>query len=299
MQSRPADIQDSVEAAMLAGLARGDGVVAGVGPVLRHLLVNDDRDYFADDILATLRGMVGDVARQLAGEDHADLSAALVDVPGLVAQAHALAAEGQLARRLRETQGMDPVLSPLLQALIASPRGEMAALAMQVLAAQARFVQQQRRMQWPLVELPAELLHGALQAWRAVAGDAATARENAVRADYDEAATRLGLLARLIGEMGAGVVAALELPHAGVAIFASALAHASTQARSGVVLSMLSRQVERLVLGLRAGGLSAAGVEAAVLALHPGATPPAGLGRIEPERAARLLALADPVIGER
>lgn len=273
---------------MLAGLARGDGVAAGVGPVLRHLLVNDDRDYFADDILATLRGMVADVARQLAGEDHEDLAAALVDVPGLVAQAHALAAEGQVTRRLRETQGMDPVLSPLLQALVASPRGETAALAMQVLAAQARFVQQQRRMQWPLSEMPAELLHGALQ----VAGAAATAREGDVRADYDEGATRLGLLSRLIGDLGAGVVAALELPHAGVAIFASALSHASGQTRGGAVLSMLSRHVERLVLGLRAGGLGVVGVEAVILALHPGATPPVGLGRLEAERAARLLSLS-------
>lgn len=286
MQSGPADNQDSVESAMRAGLARGDGVVAGVAPVLRHLLVNDDRDYFADDILATLRGMIADVAQQLAGEPHAepraDLVAALVDVPGFVAQAHALAAEGQVTRRLRETQGIDPVLSPLLQALIASPRGEMAALAMQVLAAQARFVQQQRRMQWPLAELPGELLHGVLQVWQGDAGR--------VRADYDEAATRLGLLSRLIGEMGAGVVAALELPHAGVAMFATALANASGQQRPQALLSMLSHHVERLVLGLRAGGLPAAGVEAALLALHPGAMPPAGLGRIQPDRAARLLA---------
>jgi hypothetical protein len=275
---------------MLAGLARGDGVAAGVGPVLRHLLVNDDRDYFADDILATLRGMIADVARQLAGEDHGDLVAALVDVPGLVAQAHALAAEGQVTRRLRETQGMDPVLSPLLQALVASPRGETAALAMQVLAAQARFVQQQRRMQWPLSEMPAELLHGALQVWGTMEGE--TARHNDVRADYDEGATRLGLLSRLIGELGAGVVAALEMTHAGVAIFASALSHASGQTRGGAVLSMLSHHVERLVLGLRAGGLGVAGVEAVVLALHPDATPPMGLGRLEAERAARLLSVA-------
>lgn len=296
MQSAPADIQDSIESAMLAGLARGDGVVAGVAPVLRHLLVNDDRDYFADDILAALRGMIADIALQLAGEghDHAALIPALVDVPGLVAQAHALAAEGQLAQRLRVTQGMDPVLSPLLQALIASPHAETAALAMQVLAAQARFVQHQRRMQWPLAELPAEVLHGALQAWRAHIGDAAAPQEAALRADYDEAATRLGLLSRLIGQIGTGAVAALELSHAGVAIFASALAATSGQARTQALLSMLSRHVERLVVGLRAGGLPVPGIEATVLALHPGVCPPPGLGRLTPERAARLLAHTAP-----
>jgi hypothetical protein len=294
MQAAPADFQDSVESTLRAGLARGDGVMAGVAPVLRHLLVNDDRDYFADDILATLRGMIADVARQLAGEaqEGAALVPALVEVPGLVTHAHALAAEGQLTRRLRETQGIDPVLSPLLQALIASPRGETAALAMQVLAAQARFVQQQRRMQWPLAELPAEVLHGALQVWRVQAGD--DARETTLRAAYDEGATRLSLLARLIAQMGAGGVAALELSHAGVPIFATALAQAGDQARARALLSMLSRHSERLVLGLRAGGLSTASIEAVLLVLHPGGAPVAGLGRIDPDQALRLLSHGGP-----
>ncbi len=276
---------------MRAGLARGDGVIAGVGPVLRHLLVNDDRDYVADDIMATLRGMVADVARQLAGQDAPDLAQALVDVPGLVAQAHALACEGQITRRLRETLGLDSVLSPLMQALIASPRGETAALAMQVLAAQARFVQQQRRMHWPLTELPAEVLHGVLE----LSGD--THREAALRADYDEGATRLSLLDRLIAQMGAGSVAALDLTHAGVPIFATALGQAACQGRMAALLSMLSRHIERLVLGLRTAGASAGVVEATLLALHPDASPPAGLGRLDAERAARLLAQADPLPG--
>jgi hypothetical protein len=276
--------------AMRAGLARGDGVIAGLGPVLRHLLVNDDRDYVTDDIMATLRGMIADVARQLAGEEAPDLALALAQVPGLVSQAHALACEGHITRRLRETQGHDPVLSPLMQALIASPRGEMAALAMQVLAAQARFVQQQRRMHWPLAELPAEVLHGALQAF---SGD--PAREAALRADYDEGATRLSLLARLVEQTGAGSVAALDLSHAGVAIFATALARVGGQGRGVALLSMLSRQSERLVLALRAGGGPVGAVEASLLLLHPGASPPEGLGRLDTERAARLLAQADPV----
>ena len=281
---------------MRGGLSRGDGVIAGVGPVLRHLLVNDDRDYVADDILAALRGMIAHVAWQVAGEEAPALGQALVDVPGLVAQAHALACEGHLTRRLRETQGFDAVLSPLMQALIASPQGEMAALAMQVLAAQARFVQQQRRMQWPLAELPAEVLHGALQAWRTLSADGA-AREDMLRADYDEGATRLSLLARLTTRMGAANVAALDLSHAGVAMFATALAQASGQGRGAALLSMLSRHSERLVLGLRAGGVSTSGVEAALLILHPQASPPEGLGRITAERAARLLAQADPLPG--
>jgi hypothetical protein len=38
--------------------------------------------------------------------------------------------------------------------------------------------------------------------------------------------------------------------------------------------SLLSRHKARLVLGLKAGGVSSAHVEATLLALHPGATPP-------------------------
>jgi len=292
MRPEPTDTEDRVEAALRADLARGDGVTAGVAPVLRHLLVHDDREFMADDVLAALRGMIAHAASQLSDRDegdHADLTAALVDVPGLVPLAHALALETHVTRRLQSVQGFDSVLSPLLQALIASDDGETAALAMQVLAAQARFVQQQRRMQWPLGEWPAELLHGALSIDVASVDAAAPERIADLRADYDEGATRLGLLSRLIGVLGPGVVAALDLPHAGVALFASALAHVSGQDRGQALLSLLSRHKARLVLGLKAGGVSSAHVEATLLALHPGATPPEGLSRITPERAATLL----------
>lgn len=293
MQSAPADFQDSVESTLRAGLARGDDVRGGIGAVLRHMLINDDQDYFADDILATLRGMIADVARQLAGERGTGeaLLPALLELPGMIAAAHALAVEGHLTRRLRDTQGIDPVLSPLLQALIAAPSADTAALSMQVLAAQARFMQHQRRMQWPLSELPAELLHGALHVLQTAGSAHAVDRAVRLRDDYDEGATRLSLLTRLIAQMGPGSLAALELSHAGVPLFATALARAGDQARDQALLSMLSRHAERLALGLRAGGLPVEGVEAVLLQLHPGTAPIAGLGRIQPERALRLLHL--------
>lgn len=291
MRPAPTEQEDPVEAGLRAELARGDGLASGVGPVLRHLLVHDDREFFADDVLAALRGMIADAAAQLAPEEApGQHTSALVDVPGLVPLAHALALETHVTRRLQEVQGLDPVLSPLLQALIASPDAETSALAMQVLAAQARFVQQQRRMQWPLREWPAELLHDAL-----LTADTTPDHHAALRADYNEAATRLGLLSRLIGAMGPGVLAALDLSHAGVALFASALAHASGQSRAQALLSLLSRHKARLVLGLRAGGLNSSGIEAVLIALHPGAAVPEGLGRITPDRAAALLT---PTLGE-
>jgi hypothetical protein len=187
MRPEPTDTEDRVEAALRADLARGDGVTAGVAPVLRHLLVHDDREFMADDVLASLRGMIGHAASQLSNQDegdHPELTAALVDVPGLVPLAHALALETHVTGACSRYRASIPC-SPLLQALIASDDGETAALAMQVLAAQARFVQQQRRMQWPLGEWPAELLHGALSV-----DAAAPERIAALRADYDEGATR-------------------------------------------------------------------------------------------------------------
>jgi hypothetical protein len=54
------------------------------------------------------------------------------------------------------------VLSPLVQELVAAKEGDMAALAMTVLAAQARFMQHHRRMELPLGELPGDLFHKAL-----------------------------------------------------------------------------------------------------------------------------------------
>jgi hypothetical protein len=46
---------------------------------------------------------------------------------------------------------------------------------MNLLAAQARFGQAQRRMRLPLAELPGDLLHGALIAMRHVVGTESTA----------------------------------------------------------------------------------------------------------------------------
>src|SRR5205085_9206947 len=94
------------------------------------------------------------------------LAQALCQDAGFLAHAHALALEAQLLDRLGARSGMDPVLSPLVQELAAGANAAVAALAMGVLAAQARFVQYHRRMELPLRDLPAELFHNALLALR-------------------------------------------------------------------------------------------------------------------------------------
>lgn len=299
-----------VEAVLRDELAHGDVVLGTVGPVLGHLLANHDHSLFSDEIVSKVRGMAGDIARQLliaeaeagaasdprgaAERGHAALTERLLAEPGLVAHCHVLALEAQLATRLEKRSGIDPVLSPLLQALIASDEAPVASTAMAALAAQARFVQQQRRMELPVEELPADLFDSVIASWFATLADPAAEPANAaasvLRRGYDESASRLGLLARLVAGMGAGVHAALSLSHAGPGLFLSALATASRQDRRLIVLATNERQLARLALALRAAGLKPREVEEQFLHLHPGITLPEGFDMLRADRAAALLA---------
>lgn len=298
-----------VEAALSDDLAHGDALIGTIAPILRHLLANDDHSLFSDEIIARVRGMMHDVARQLldalaaaAGQsdsrEHADAAYdamvhAFIGDPGFLAHTHALALEWQLTERLQARLALDPVLSPLIQALIASPDGATGAAAMALLAAQARFVQNQRRMQLPLSELPADLLHTALKALRTHHGAEEVHRvsaETAIRVQYDESRSRLGLIARLITGMGGGATAALSVTHAGAAMFLSALSLASGQNRDTAVLSTNEGQLARLALALRASGLKPQSVEEQFLSLHPEVSLPGGFEALGADRAAALLA---------
>ena len=318
MMTRPADPKpaDSAESELRLALARDDAAVAGVGPVLRHLLVADEPALFSEEVVARVRAALTDLSGQLCHavtvahgldaplppEDPAvaRLARALAEVPGMLAHVHALALEAQLAAALQARIGLDPVLSPLVQALVASDQQRTAADAMHFLAAQARLHRQIGTMHLPLGELPPELLHGALEALRETLGGAggtlhpdfaacAEPAAEAIRARYDERASRAGLAARLVTGLGGGLIAALQLPHAGVALFASALSLACPQDRAGVVLAMQGGQHLRLALMLRAAGLRTAAVNENLAALDAPPAPDA-LGRLDAARAARLLA---------
>jgi hypothetical protein len=303
IQSAVTHSDESVEAALRDDLAQGNAVLQSAAPVMRHLLSGARHPIFADEIVARVRGGLGDIARQLldsiTGEPTVHgtatldaLTGALIDLPGLLGHLHALALEWQLAERLQQRLALDPVLPPLLQALLASDDATTAALAMNLLAAQARFTQTQRRMQLPLNELPADLLHGALLALRTFAGEPqAGAAEAAIRAGYDESRTRLALIARLVTGMGSGAVAALALSHAGVSTFATALAMASGQDRDVVILSASEGQQMRLGLTLRAAGLKHGAIGELLLTLHPAGSPAVDWDRIAADRAATLLAV--------
>ena len=303
---------DGVEPVLLTELANGDAVAATVAPILHHLLNNGGSSIFSDAVVAGVRGMLGDLTRQLlsaqnpeeiageraepgAGQFEA-LSGALADNPALIGHIHALALEWQVTQQLQSRLSLDPVLTPLVQAQMSSGDSATAAQAMKLLAAQARYCQDQRRMKLPLTELPGDLLHGALVAMRTVAGieldERAAAAESSIRAAYDEGRSRLGLAARLVTGMGGGGLAALSVTHSGVALFVTALALASGQDRDLAALSLNESQLARLALALRAAGLKQPAVEEQFLALHPDIALPEGFERLGADRAAALLASA-------
>lgn len=307
--SAPASSAIEVETVLSGELAHGDALLGTITPIRRHLLANDDHSLFSDEIVARVRGMMNHVAAQLldalalasgdsekrehpAGQRDAMVTD-FIATPQFLAHAHALALEWQLTERLDARLALDPVLSPLLQALIASTDGATAATAVALLAAQARFVQAQRRMQLPLTELPGDLLHTALVALQCMAGDRsdlAQLAETRIRANYDEGRSRLGLIARLVTGMGAGATAALSVTHAGVGMFLSAMALASGQDRDLAALATNEGQLARLALALCASGLKPAAVEEQFVSLHPEVSLPEGFDRLGPDRAAALLA---------
>ncbi|MEO5586969.1 MAG: hypothetical protein ABIQ81_04670 [Novosphingobium sp.] len=306
--------EEPADAALRDALAHGDAMLQSLAPVMRHLLTDAQHAVFADEIVARVRGGVSDVACQLldaaatAGTGQRDrvdraaldaLFAGLTNIPGFLGHVHALALEWQLTERLQTRLALDPTLPPLLQALLASSDPTTSALAMNLLAAQARFAQTQRRMQLPLGELPADLLHGALLALRALCGheSQAAAADAKIRADFDESRTRLGLIARLVLGMGSGAIAALSLTHAGVAIFATALGAASGQDRDAVVLSTAEGQAVRLALALRVAGLRQPAIAEQLGTLQEEHVPPIDWDHVDADRAAALLAVALPPTG--
>ena len=306
-----------VEALLREELSAGDAAAVNVSPILRHLLDNGANSMFSDAIISGVRGMLSDLARQLLDArarvsgavervdhpaEHQDaLADALGASPALLGHLHALACEWQLTQQLHARLAIDPVLSPLLQAQMASSDPETASLAMRLLAAQARYCQEQRRMQLALTELPGDLLHGALVAMRTLAGveddTQAAAAEAAIRLEFHEARTRLGLAARLIAGMGGAALSALSINHSGTALFLTALAMASGQDRVVAVMSINETQLARLARALRASRRKHAAVEEQFLALHPDIALPEHFEQVSPDHAAALLAAAGPLAG--
>ncbi|MWV27924.1 hypothetical protein [Aurantiacibacter rhizosphaerae] len=303
----------NVEDMLRGELAQGDVILSTARPILRHLLANDDHALFNDEVIAKIRGMMGHLARQLlfklaevvakeAQSEFVDarqdqLATLLLEDTAFLGHAHALSIEAQLADRLNSRSGIDPVLSPLLQELAASKDEMQAAAAMRVVAAQARFMQHQRRMELPLAELPAELFHAATKALKNSQTDYSAEAQSVcdrLRSEYSESDRRVGQITRLVMAMGSTATRALAVDHAGLSVFLTALYMASEQDRDVVVLSLGENQCARLALSLRAAGLGQSAVEEQFLYLHPDITLPEGFDMLRADRAAALLTSAAP-----
>ncbi len=298
------------EAVLRNELAQGDTALGSIAPILGHLLTNRDHSLFSDETVAQVGGMISHIAAQLllaqaeaarveqphnlddAAQDA--LAVELVAIPELTTHCHALAIEWQLATHLEARNTIDPVVSPLLEALIASDDNTSASLAMNFLAAQARFIQQQRRMELPLGELPGDLFHRVLQSWQESAGqtvaEPVTDASARLRSSFDESSNRLGMVAKLVTGMGNGAVAGLALGHAGVAIFLSALAIGINQDRDIVAISTNERQIARLAVSLCAAGLKPKEVEEQCVLIHGKVTLPEGFDGLRADRAVAMLA---------
>lgn len=288
-----------------AALALGERAHAHSGPALQHLLAAPDLSLIDEAVVAQVRGMLADLASQLveacagpgagvADTGHEAILTRLLREPELRAHCQALALEWRLARQLEQELALDPVLSPLLQAWIAQGDAATGALAMATLAAQARFAQAQRRMELPLAELPAELFHAALGAAHEVlaqpAGDSFARGEARLREGYEEAASRLALLARLAREAGPQDRKTLAIEEAGVALWLSSLAGASGESRDRTACAALEPHLGRLLLTLRAAGLTPSEAERQALRVQPDAAIPRGLEDIGTREAALWLA---------
>lgn len=309
---RASQTSSPVEAILKQSLAVEDRALGGVAPILTHLLVNTGHSLVSDAIVAKLRGMLADLGRQLAAaclagdqatiRDHSDRFADQLSAESaLLSHCYALAMEGHLTSILAKRSNIDPVLTPLAQELIASEQSSTGELAMAFLAAQARFIQHQSRMQMPLSELPAELFHSVLRRWDSFCQrESMEAAETAIRGlknEFDESTGRVGLLARLISSMRSGSIATLDLEHSGLALFASGLSALTKQPRELATLACHERQSARLVLSLRAVGLDEASIERQFLMLQPDERTPHGIGQLSPRTAQSLLTRtdADPV----
>ena len=326
----------SVKDVLRAELAYGDVMLGTVGPILGHLVLNHDHSLFTDAIIARVRGMLVDVAKQMldieakhvpaqaapeadAREDtHLDdapqptaeeitairienLVSAISGDSAFLEHCHALAIEFQVAERLKSRNSLDPVLTPLIQSFIASKDERVASTAMAALTAQARFMEQQRRMVLPLDQLPAHLSRHAIACWQAEHSvenaESAAAISAALRHTTNAENTRIMLFSDLLTGMGGGITAALSLPHAGVSMFISALAATSGLPREHATLVTNDRQMARLALSLKAAGLKARTIEEQFLYLHPEIELPEDFDTMRPEEARALLAGGSAGIG--
>ena len=297
----------SVDLLLREELARGNRARASVVPVFAHFLDSEGPSLFNDAIIAVMRGQLEHLTRQLLAATLSDTNSAapetvvrqalsnrLAGDATVVDHVYSVALEGLIAKNLEQNCAIDPVLSPLLQELIASDNAAIAEIAMSVLAAQSRFSLNHTRMELPLGELPFEVFVRTVEHGEAAANDADVAVGNEalakLKSDYDEGTNRIGLLARLTSAMRGGAVAGLDLAHAGLGLFASSCASLLSLEREHAVFACHEGQTVRLALMLKAAGLNGAASERQIALLGGTKAIPGGLEAISQAYARDMLA---------
>ncbi|MGB3738215.1 MAG: hypothetical protein WA948_02560 [Pontixanthobacter sp.] len=301
----------AVDHALKDQIDRDDASMGTVAPVLGHLVLNAENSLFSDQIVAQVRGMAAHVAKQflqtsgpdrtIGSPDGQDVLAdAFLRCDAFITHCHVLAIEGDLSNKLSDRSGIDAVLTPMLQALIASDDDEMQRLAMAILSAQARFIQHYRRMELPIAELPGavfELLLFILKDFGESMVDVSTIET--LRAHYNDSQNRLVLIDRLLSKMGKGALAALSLPHAGVALFLSTLAQLAPVDRTLAVYSTNERQIARLSLAMRAAGMKFAAMQEQMALFQPDCSVSPAMEHMRIEQAKTLIETSCAVWGDR
>lgn len=255
-------------------IARGADWLRSVDSIVYNMIANGRSNLFNDEIIAVTRGLLHSLAEQLnlanvnerphplhlrdTTETDATMST-LSQNADLVSFCHNLALEFICLRNLQEQLGLDPALPPIIQNSIGSDAGPLAPLAMKLVTAQSRFMQQLTQMRLSLYELPGELLHQILCDWRTVGECEAIASkakvEASIRRNYNEADSRLALLDRLSSEITTHHPAQFSILHLGLSLFVSRIASETNQSRSQIVLLLDGTQHVRMLVTMIAAGM--------------------------------------------
>jgi hypothetical protein len=177
--------------------------------------------------------------------------------------------------------------------MIASPKEATSRLAAAVLAAQTRFLSNMERMQLPLRQLPGELLHDVFAIGRQWLGEPiiADAVEQAVRTSYDEGATRVALLGRLVNSAEYPQARGWQLQEAGVPLFLANLALGAGLSLHEAALLTTQSQIARLALTMRTLRCNPGAINRNLYILHDEVALPFIAG-VEPDTASKMLAVS-------
>lgn len=242
-------------------LLRGDLEIADIQPVLTQLIGRQNGSCFSSEVLARVRAMLQSLAADLLlrmdGPTATPLSsekckAILEDISGntlILCYIHSLVLEGYVTARLQAQLGLSATRPALLDGLCHDSDSPLGSLALGCVAAQTRFMALYERMDLRLADLAPEIGTSVLASCSASHGAG-------VGASVTSRPGRLSLLSDLADHPQFAPSQALDIAHAGFALFATVLAKQSAQERELVVMGVGSHHSTRIALALKSIGVS-------------------------------------------